>query len=37
MSFAQLLVALVSGFLLSGAATLVFLGGIARRPGGEEE
>ncbi len=32
MTFAQLLVALVCGFLLSGATTLVFLGGIARRP-----
>jgi len=32
MSFAQLLIALASGFLLSGAATLVFLGRIARRP-----
>lgn len=33
MSLAQLLVALACGFLLSGAATLVFMGGIARRSG----
>jgi hypothetical protein len=32
MSFAQLVIALGTGFLLSGGATLVFLGGIARRP-----
>jgi len=37
MSFAQIAIALAAGFLLSGAATLVFLGGIARRSAGHGE
>lgn len=35
MSLAQLGIALVASFVLCGAATLVFMGGIARRRGGE--
>lgn len=34
MTFAQLVIALITSFLLYGSAALVFLGGIARRRGG---